>query len=644
MTSLSRPAPYGGDGTVPRLDPAVLEDALGHADLRALLMVAFHLSGDRRWLSAPFLPRRDVRLIADESAGLPPEVQAEIRAGVLALMRERAGRPFAVTDPGDALMLDMMRASMGEAISPRYAPMMREELGFVPRDAAVALPPPAQDGPHVLVVGAGASGLALGRSLKALGLPFLIVEAAEEVGGTWRDNRYPGCGVDTPNHAYSFSRGGRYPWSSFFSPRGDLYAYLRLAKEEFGLAGHIRFGTRVTAAIWDEADKVWTVTLESGGGTSTLRVPVLVSAIGQFGLPAVPAIPGLADFKGPLFHTTQWPEGLDVSGKRVAIIGTGASAMQIVPSIAAKVAHLDIYQRSPQWARPIPRFHEVMSRQSQWLLATLPYYASWFRFGMLWRYGDGLLPYLKKDPAWPHPERSLNAVNDRHRQEMADYMASELAGRDDLIAKCLPDYPPYGKRILLDNGWFRTLRRPNVALVTAPITRVTATGVETDEGLREADIVILSTGFQMTKMAARLNIRGRDGQSLEDLWGDDNATAYLGIAVPGFPNLMIMQGPATGLGHGGSAICQSESQARYIATLIARMMAEGIRAIDVRPDVHDAFVAKVDALHEQLIWTHPGMSTYYRNRHGRVVSVTPFSLIDYWEMTHDPDLADYRIA
>src|SRR5262245_61911590 len=639
--------PYCAEPLVPELDPVLLRQALEDADIRVLLMVVFHLSGDRKWLGPNYRPQRDVRLIADEDAGFLPEVRAEIRRAALDLLGAMAGQHAAVYDPGDRLMLDMMRQCMNENIAEAYAPMMRVEMGLTPRDALWSSPPPAKQlaAMHVLIVGAGASGLILGARLKRLGIPCTLLEQADDVGGTWRDNRYPGCAVDTPNHAYSFSLGGRYRWRSYFSPRAQLFDYMRRVAHEFGVHADIRFQTKVSAARWDEAGNHWIVTVLNPRGPETITANVLVSCIGQFGLPYIPNIDGLDSFRGLKFHTTEWPRNLDLMGKSVAIIGTGASAMQIVPSIAAEVAQLDIYQRSPQWARPISRFHDALSDNAQWLLQHVPFYAAWFRFAMLWRYGDGLLPYLKKDPSWPYPERSLNRVNDKHRQEMLDYMLTELGDRDDLIRKCVPNYPPYGKRILLDNGWFKTLRRPNVDLITEPIDRLVPDGGMTRDGRSHpADVLVLSTGFKMTQMTARLNIAGTGGRNLAHVWGDDNATAHLGITVPGFPNLFITQGPSTGLGHGGSAICQAETQARYISAMLVKMIEQDIAAVEVRQDVHDAFVAEVDTRHAELIWTHPGMSTYYRNRHGRVVSATPFSLVEYWTMTHDPKLEEYSVT
>lgn len=614
--------------------------AVATADLRVLLMCVYHLTGDGRWLSEPYKPTRDVDLIADEQAGLSDEAAQRLRA-VAAELIEMNIEPV-INDPGNELMLDMMRWCLDEEVPAEYAPMMREELGFTSRD--VPAPGPFR-GIDAMVVGAGASGIALGVRLQRLGMNFTIVERSDAAGGVWRDNRYPGAGVDTPNHAYSYSFTEPNRWSRYFAPQPEIQDYLERTMADTGMDRYIEFSTTLTAARWIEATNQWEVTLESARGTETRTVGVLISAIGQLNEPQVPAIVGIDQFEGAQFHSSRWPEELDVAGKRVAIIGTGASSMQIVPAIADSVAELTVYQRSPQWARPIPRYHDPIPEGSQHLFERLPHYAAWYRLTMLWRYGDGLLQFLRKDPDWAHPERSLNRVNDRHRAEMTEHITNELAERPELVEACLPDYPPYGKRILLDNGWFAQLVKPHVELVSGPIESIDATGIVDGNGEhRDHDVIVLATGFAVTEMTARLNITGRDGVRLADQWADDNPTAYLGITVPGFPNLFCVQGPNTGLGHGGSAIFQSECQARYIASCLAQMVEANARSIEVRSEAHDAYVDRVDAEHEQLIWTHPGMSTYYRNPAGRVVSVMPWRLVDYWAMTHDADLADYVLG
>jgi 4-hydroxyacetophenone monooxygenase len=617
--------------------------AVAQGDLRILLMCLVHLTGDHRWLEPPFQPRRDVRLVADPAAGLSEDAASEIRRAIVDLCAH--GTPAAViSDPGPALMLEMMRVCLGEDVPAEYTDMMREDMGMVSRDQGLEADP--QITPlHVLIVGAGVSGLALGAQLGRLGVPFTIIEKNPEVGGTWYDNRYPGCGVDTPNHAYSFSFGERNQWTRYFSLRDEIQDYLVRCADEFDLRPRILFDTEVTGATWDQQRQLWRVQLHHADGRIEHRsVPVLVSALGMLNVPRFPDIEGLDEFAGPLFHSARWPQDLDLDGRHVAVIGTGASSMQLVPAIAERAASVTIYQRSPQWARPIDGYRDEIPAGSRWLLQHLPFYVEWFRFAMLWRYGDGLLALLRRDPEWPHPERSMNRVNDRHRQEMTDFIIEQLGDRHDLLERCVPDYPPYGKRILLDNGWFATLTRPDVELVPEAVARIEPEAVVTAGGTRRpADVVIVATGFQTTQLTSRLGVRGRDGQRLEDAWAEDEPTAHLGITVPGFPNLFVMAGPNTGLGHGGSAMFQAECQARYISALVLEMTNSGIGAVEVRREVHDDYVRRVDAEHAELIWTHPGMTNWYRNRNGRITAIMPWRLVDYWSMTHDPDLSEYRI-
>lgn len=621
-----------------------LASAIAEGDIRVLLMVLVHMTGETRWLEPPYTPKRDVRLIPDPDAGVPKEIQQEIRAAVLKLFENGEPKP-AIVDPGNELMLKMMRATLGENVAAEYAPLMREEMGFIPRemrwrerpsDARLA-------GQHVLVVGAGVCAIALGVALGRLGIPYTIVEKNAEIGGTWYVNRYPGCGVDTPNHSYSFSFGKRNPWTRYFAQRQELHEYLLKVVREHDIRSNVRLNTELTSSRWDENKRRWISTLRTKDGEVTFESTVLVSAIGQLNDPAPARFKDDDSFKGTQIHSALWRDDIQLDGKHVAVIGTGATAMQLVPSIAGQVASVTVYQRTAQWARPVKGYADPIAEGAQWLLAHLPFYVQWYRFNMFWRYGDGLLPFLRKDPAWPHPERAVNKGNDRHREELTNFIQEELKDRPDLIEKCVPTYPPYGKRILLDNNWFKTLTRPNVELVTEPIDRFAPAGIVTaDGGLRAHDIIVISTGFKVTEMAARLNITGRGGKTLKQAWADDNPTAYLGLTVPDFPNLFVMLGPNSGPAHGGSVIFQSECQSRYITSCLVEMIEHGLAAIDVKPDVHDGYVRKVDAEHEQMIWTHPGMTTYYRNSRGRVFSAMPWRFVDYWQMTHDADLNDYR--
>ena len=613
-----------------------IDAAVRDADLRVLVMCLFQITGDRKWLAEPYLPQRDVRLIAPEDAGFSDEIAEQIWDAAIA---EHDTTPV-ISDPGDELMVEMMSACLGEPVAAEYAPMMREEMGFVSRD--IEWPKGAAQ-PSVLVVGAGASGIIMGARLNRMGLNYDIVERGASVGGVWRDNRYPGAGVDTPNHAYSFSFTRPHRWSRFFSPQADLEAYLQQAADDCDVTRHVQFETSLTGAQWDEDTQEWRVELETPSGSESRSYQILISAIGQLNVPKPPPVPGTDSFEGPCFHSSHWPDGLDLTGKRVAVIGTGASSMQIVPAIADQVAELTVYQRTAQWARPIPRYHEPIPEGSQRLFEHLPFYASWFRFVMLWRYGDGLLPLLRKDPDWEHPH-SINRANERHRQQMADHLLTELDGRADLVEKCMPSYPPYGKRILLDNGWFATIRKPNVELVVDSADHVDATGVVADGQHREHDIVVLANGFEVFQGASRLGLRGRNGVDLAELWANDDPKAYLGITVADFPNFFIMQGPTTGLGHGGSAIFQAECHARHISACVAAMSAADGRTIEVREQPMVNYTDAFDAEHEHLIWSTEGLRNWYRNDAGRVVVIMPWRLVDYWSMTHDPDLNHYSIT
>jgi 4-hydroxyacetophenone monooxygenase len=641
----SQPALQAEVARPQRLDSERLAAAIVEADLRVLLMVLAHLTGDLTWLDPPFRPKRDVRLIPDPSAGLAPEIQETIRSAVLQCLSDGLVRP-AIADPGSDLLRRMMSVCLGEEVPLEYAHLAREEMALVAREPQWKRPPAAKglEQRSVLIVGAGVSGIALAVSLGRLGIPFVIVEKNAGVGGAWYENRYPGCGVDTPNHSYSYSFGPRHRWSRYFSPREEVQEYLEKIVDTFDVRDHIRFNSRLLSARWDEDRHRWTAQVRDENGVHELDAAFLVSAIGQLSDPFVPDINGADSFRGQLFHSARWPERLDVAGRHLAVVGTGATAMQLVPTVVDRVASVTVYQRTAQWARPIERYGDPISEGMRWLIENVPFYAEWFRFNMFWRYGDGLLATLRRDLNWPHPERSVNRANERHRQEMERFIHAELADRPDLLAKCIPSYPAYAKRILVDNGWYRTLLRPNMHLVTEAIDHIGADAVVTADGARRhADIIVLATGFRLTEMAARLNIVGKAGVSLADAWKDDNPQAYLGLSVPGFPNFFCMLGPNSGPAHGGSVIFQAECQTRYIASCLVQMSERDIASIDVKPEVLEAYVRRVDAEHEQLIWTHPGVETYYRNRHGRVFSVMPWRFVDYWQMTHDADLAEYCV-
>lgn len=623
------------------IDTARLRVAVESANLPTLAMVTFHLTGDERWLRDPFRPSRSPGLGPHDSGGFDDETAAALRAAAVeAVTAWSDGAVPAVPDPGPELLREMLSTAVCEDVPDSYERMMREDMGFSPEPGPEPVPAAevADRDLRVVIIGAGVSGLIAAVGLQRAGVPFVILERQSGVGGVWLRNDYPGAGVDTPSYLYSFSFFPR-DWSTHFGKRDEMAGYVADMAEHFDLRRHVEFGVEVDAATWDDATQRWTVR----AGDRTWTGTALISAVGLFNRPVVPNLPGLADFAGPAFHTADWPADLDLDGRRVAVVGTGASAMQVVPAIAGRPARLTVFQRSPQWVAPDAEYFAPVGGDVHWLMHHVPYYHPWYRFRLAWVFNDRVHPSLQTDPDWEYPERSLNAVNDGHRRYFTRYLESELDGRPDLVEKCTPTYPPFGKRMLLDNGWFATLRRDDVTLVTDAVTGVTATGVRTAAGEHhDADVLVLGTGFDAQNYLPGIAVHGRDGRDLHAQWGADDATAHLGITVPGFPNLFLMYGPNTNAGAGGSFIFVAEAQARYIVGLLARMGRERIGAVEVRPDVHDRWVDDVDAAHAGMVWTHPGMTTYYRNPRGRVVANSPYRVVDYWAMTRDPDPADFR--
>lgn len=630
-------------GERPHIDEGDLRSALASADLRVLLMVLVHLTGDRRWLEPPFQPVRDNRLFADDTAGLDPAVQDEIRDSIAAVILSSDLEP-AIAKPSVDELLEMATVCMGEAIAPEYGPLMLEEMGFEP------FVPPAPDGRpqpfEVIVIGAGVSGLCAAFRLRQAGIPFTVLERNTSVGGIWFENSYPDCRVDTPNHFYSFSFAPNHQWNHYYSPQREVHAYLQRCADDFAVRDRIRMGVTVEAMSWSEARQAWDVDYRTSAGVvERLTAPVVFMAAGHQNQPKLPNLPGIDEFEGPLFHSARWDHDVSIEGRRVGVVGSGASAMQIVPAIADVVAELTVFQRSPIWARPIPEYARRVTEGSKWLLEHLPFYSPWYRFTLFWRFGDALHRYLKVDPEWPHPTRSINRMNERHRLELTAYMEEQLGGDAALLAKSLPDYPPWGKRILADNGWFRTLIKPNVTLVTEPIVAVDATGISTADGARrDLDVIVFATGFRAADPLGAIDITGRRGQRLSAQWANDDPRAYLGMTAPNFPNLFMLFGPNTNLGHGGSLIFHAECQTRYVLELLERMREQSISSVEVRADVHDRYNAEVDAAHAEMIWTHKGMGNAYRNAAGRVVTNSPWRLVDYWAMTHDPALDDYVVT
>ena len=618
--------------------------AVAVANVPALTMLVYQFTGDETWLGQRFAPKRGRGLDDNDTGGLPAVVQSEVREAARdVLERMERGEKPKIASPSSAEMLRLVRFYIGEKVSEPYGEMFATEIArrVLPQRAA-RVDAPADF--KVLVIGAGVAGILAAKSLSELGISYVIVDKQSAPGGNWWQNTYPGAGVDTPSHLYNFHFTTR-SWSQYFERRDALQSYLADTFAAVGAGPHTRFDTEVEAAIFDERDQVWRVTVKSkAGSVEELTANVIISGVGVLNRPILPHVKGIEKFKGPWFHSSNWPKDLDVSNRSVAVVGTGATSMQICPAIAPDVKHLTVFQRSPQWVAPFEKFLKDIPEELRWLIAHSPIYKAWYWVRLFWQFGDNVITALEKDDHWEHPERAMNRQNDAHREFFTKYMKEQLADRGDLFEKTLPTYPPFGKRILLDNGWFDALRRDNVELVAEAVVAVDETGITTSTGARhEADVIVWASGFETTQFLSSLEVRGRGGVSLREAWREEDPRAYLGITTPGFPNLFMIGGPHSIPGS-GSYIFNAELQMRYVTQVITWMVENEAASVDIQKKVNDTYNDLIDTTHDRLVWKHPGMTTYYRNSKGRVVFIAPFKNIDFWHMAKKPKMEEFEVV
>ncbi|KMS52038.1 hypothetical protein V474_03015 [Novosphingobium barchaimii LL02] len=630
-------------------DRAALLKHLEHADTAPLLMVLVHLGGDSAWLEriAPHI--KGPWSFHDET---PAELKAELREAVANVLADYAdrGRPLPLAPPMDLLQA-MLNACTGQTVPPEYLPLAIEELDLAeidPKTVKWRKEPSAEALADfkVLVIGAGFSGVALAIKLKQAGIDHVIIEKNEEVGGTWYENTYPGIGVDTANHFYSYSFAINDDWNHFFAKGDEIEGYIKRNAELNGIRGAIRFQEEVVSAIWDDEALIWNVEVRrADGSTYSTSANAVVSAVGQLNRPQMPDIAGLDTFEGPAFHSARWDHSVDLAGKRVAMIGTGASGMQIAPAIAPVVGNLAIFQRSPHWAMHNPLYFEKVTDDKKWVLRNIPFYSKWFRFQLFWSSSDTFHDKLRIDPDWHDSARSLNADNALVRKQLEEHIAREVNYDPELIRKATPDFPPYGKRMLRDNHWYRMLTRPNVDLIDSGIDHVEADAVIDKDGVRhEVDIIVMATGFQARRLLWPMHIEGRNGAVIRERWGEDDPRAHLGITVPDFPNFFVIYGPNTNLAHGGSAVFHSECQIRYIMQGLRELVETGNAALEVKPEAFWDYQDKVDAAHRGMVWSHPGVTSWYKNKDGRVTANSPWRLVDYRNLTENFDPAEYAFT
>lgn len=474
-----------------------------------------------------------------------------------------------------------------------------------------------------LIVGAGFGGVAMAIELRRAGIhDFVVLEKSSRIGGVWRDNTYPGSGCDVPSPLYSFSFARNRSWPRRYSAQPDIHAYLERTAAEFGVLNHVRFSSEVATAEFDETTGTWQVRTTGGEQFSTR---VFIPATGQLSRPAYPPIPGIDSFEGTSFHSAQWNHDCDLTGKRVAVVGTGASAIQFVPRIQPQVDTLKVFQRSAQYIMP-KRDHDYTTWHRR-ILRLAPLQA--LDRLSFWLYAEFAQLCLSKWRAFT--PLFLTQARKHLREQVAD---------ETLRQRLTPDYELGCKRVLFSNDYLPSLTRSNVELVTERITELTPTGVRTADGVEHpVDVIIYATGFAALELLAPMKVHGLGHRPLSRAWSE-GARAHLGITVPGFPNMFLMYGPNTNLG-GGSIIYMLESQARYIRDAVRRLTRHPGRYLDVRAEAEQRWDDEVQGRLARSVWTR--CSSWYRNEHGRVVSNWPGRTREYRRRTRAVDLADFHV-
>ena len=625
---------------------AEIAAALVDVSIPTLLLSLVHITGDPRFIR-DFKP---MGIFLNEIQGfMSEEDKARARATALPVLADYRDRGCPEPEP---LSLELIREMMDwaacEHVTGDYLPLLLEEMdidGVDPRRPA-ALPIESTAEMPVLVVGCGESGILAGIRLKQANIPFTIVEKNAGPGGTWWENSYPGARVDVANHFYCYSFEPNNDWTHFFAEQHELQAYFTDVMTKHGLNQHVRWNTEVVAAEWSDHDGMWNVSLRSADGqTGTVRVRALITAVGQLNRPYIPEFDGADSFEGPSFHSAAWDHSVDLTGKRVALIGAGASGFQIAPAIAGEVGRLTVFQRTAQWMFPNAMYHDEVGDGMRWAMRHLPFYGRWYRFLVTWPGADKGLDAARGDPDYADQDYAVSDINAAARMMFTQWITSQVGEGHELLAKVLPDYPATGKRTLQDNGsWLRTLQRDNVELVRSPIQRITADGIITEDGVtRDADVIVYATGFRHTDVLWPLKITGRDGVDLHRMWGR-RPYAYLGITVPGFPNLFIIYGPGTHLAHGGSLIFQSELQMRYINWCLEQLAEANLQSLEPTAEAATEWHQRTQDEIKNMVWSHPAVKhSYFKNADGEIHTVSPWHLNEYWAAVREPDWSQFVV-
>jgi 4-hydroxyacetophenone monooxygenase len=637
--------------TLPPLAQAnddVIRQVLAQADPMVLRGLLFQLTGD------PELEKVEVErlpgILLPAPAISSPEGEVRVRELAFTFLTglRDAGVPDVGLGPHDRLGRSLELAG-GEDLRPNEVEFWTEELGLnrLERRHEWQHDPSSLDldAFEVVVIGSGISGINAAIHLKDSGFGFTVLEKNADVGGCWHENRYPGARVDVVSRAYSHSFAADYPWTHWFSPQGENEAYLQWAADEFGIREHIQFGVDVAAMTWDEDAGQWQLTAVRDGEPVIIRAHAVVSAVGLLSRAQLPEFDGLDEFRGTSMHTTMWDQDFEPDGKRIAVVGTGASGLQVAPELSRRGASVTVYQRTPSWIFWVDTYRDQLPEEYLWLLANVPYFSNFDRMRALWSYGDHVLAhgyFIDHDFV---DEHSLSATQKIARDACLATLERKLGHDPELLARSTPQYPPMSTRLVLDNGWLDQLADGTIELVSGSVVRVSPDGLLDEHGdQRDFDAIVWATGFRANDFLWPMEVTGRGGKRLADVWSKDGARAHLGITVPGFPNLFIMYGPNTNAGQGTLPPTLAEMQTRYILQALELLASGAARTIDVRQQVYDDYNALVDEKMKDTIYLDARANSYFTDGKGRSITQSPWLTQESWDLLRHLRVDDFDLS
>jgi 4-hydroxyacetophenone monooxygenase len=619
-----------------------IEDAVTYADPLVLRGLLYQLTGDEEVAGA--------RLTAADARGRAFAVDD----GVRLLQRKAAEFLQAYRDAGageisigaeDRLPTSLRLASSFE-LADEDMGLYLEELSLDPwaRGLQWQTPPPQDrlESFNVVVIGGGLGGLNAAIQLKRAGIPFTVIEKNADVGGTWFENRYPGCRVDTQSRSYTNLFGVDYSYPYPYCPASENERYFHWIADTFEMRDDIVFETEVKSVAWDDSTSEWQVDIDGPDGERVLRASGVITAVGFLNRPKLPDIEGMSKFTGLSFHSARWPDGLEVKGKRFAVIGTGASGYQVIPELALEAEHVAILQRTPQWLMPTPGYRTPYPPQVNWLDRNLPFYTNFMRFraAVSIRF---LSDFSEIDPDFDDPD-ACSAENKAMRDASLAFLRHKLSD-PELVRRMTPPHPYLSARPLAVDSEYSVLdalHRDNVTLVTDGIRRITETGIETTTGEHhEVDVIVYATGFHATDYLFPMTIVGRDGVTIEKTWAEDGARAYLGCMVPGFPNLWMVYGPNTNGGMHPASF--HEVVGRYALECMEHLIVNDKRAIEVTQDAYWRYNRIVDERNARKVWSDPRAANYYWTEHGRSAVMCPFNSPEIFHLLRHPAFDELEI-